>query len=436
MTNKTEKPARKKRPLLTVLGVLIVLVCVLLIAAIVFPTPILRYVFSRVEAQTGIALTFDKAYFYIAEGSFLSLDGLTVKRQNHPAVNFDLRAENVRMPAMVPRDFYSPILLVSGVRGTIERVGSEDDADNKEKAGNGSNGGGDINLQALLLVDAEVEFIDRTPEKPFWTTIQIDEFSATNTNSFSLFSPYTCSGFGQISVARFGISAAEPGKMEVSGMPLGLFAPYAPVLDDIFDSGSMYIHIEDLTDATQKKMRITVILLQDCKLKSADQLLAPAIQAALQQLDQSSLPSLPELQGRIERLRISAESIRAEIDKITPIIDSLKMLAPRDVREKYEKFKSQYDRAKMDYDEWNTKFATLLRDLDRVKIGIVEDTFQHFINSAVPIEIELQEVNGEWHYDSYETVVRLVEANYRTIIEGEFEKRILEIRNAVNRLLN
>ena len=182
-------------------------------------------------------------------------------------------------------------------------------------------------------------------------------------------------------------------------------------------------------------MRIAITLLPDCALKSADQLLAPAIQAALQQLDQSSLPSLPELRKKIERLRISADSIRAEIDKVTPIIDALKTLAPRDVREKYEKFKSQYDRAKADYTEWNTKLETLAQDLDRVKVGIVEDTFRHFINSGVPIEIELQEVDGKWNYDAYETVVRLVEKNYRTIVETEFQKRISEIQNAVNRLL-
>jgi hypothetical protein len=249
------------------------------------------------------------------------------------------------------------------VRGTIERVGSEE---NKEKAGNGSKGEGEINLHALMLLDVDVVFVDRTPAKTFGTTIQVEKFSATNTDQFSLFSPYTCSGFGQISAAKFGIdySAEDARKIEITGMPLGLFAPYAPMLDDIFDSGSMNIKIDDLTDATQKKMRIALTLLQDCKIKSADQLLAPAIQAALQQLDQSALPSLPESRKQIERLRLSAESIRAEIDKITPILDTLKTLAPRDVRDKYEKFKKQYDRTKMDYDEWNAKFETLVRDLD------------------------------------------------------------------------
>jgi hypothetical protein len=53
----------------------------------------------------------------------------------------------------------------------------------------------------------------------------------------------------------------------------------------------------------------------------------------------------------------------------------------------------------------------------------------------VPIEIELQEINGEWNYDAYETVVRLIEKNYQTVIEAEFQKRISEIQNAVNRLL-
>ena len=434
MTNKTDKPAGKKRLVLTILGILMGFLFVVLIAAVVFPAPVLRYVFSRVEAQTGIALTFDKAYFYLAEGSFLAFDGLTVKRQNHPAVNFDLRAENVRMPAMVPNDFRAPILLISGVRGTIERVGSEE---NEKKAGNGSKENGNINLHALMLLDVEVDFIDRTPEKPFGTTVQVEKFSATNTDRFSLFSPYTCSGFGQISAAKFGIdySAEDARKIEITGMPLGLFAPYAPVLDDIFETGSMNIKIDDLTDAAQKKMHVALTLLPDCKIKSADQLLAPAIQAALRQLDQSALPSLPESQKKIERLRISAESVRAEIDKVTPILDALKALAPRDVREQYEKLKKQYDRTKMDYDEWNTKFETLVRDLDRIKIGIVEDTFQHFINSGVPIELELREMNGEWNYDAYETVVRLVEKNYRTIVEAEFKKRISEIDDAMNRLL-
>jgi nucleotide-binding universal stress UspA family protein len=217
-------------------------------------------------------------------------------------------------------------------------------------------------------------------------------------------------------------------------MPLGLLAPYAPALDDIFDSGSMNINIDDLTDEKQRKIRIAVTLLSDCRIKSADEILAPAIQAALQTLDQSALPDVHELKGKIERLKLSTESLRTELEGVAKIVDTLKALAPRDVREKYDKYKNQYDRAKKSYDEWDTKFAALLKDLDRVKVGIVEDTFQHFIKSGTPIEVDIQEVEGEWQFDAYETVVRLVEKNYRTILTGEYQKRIQELRDAVDKL--
>jgi chromosome segregation ATPase len=179
---------------------------------------------------------------------------------------------------------------------------------------------------------------------------------------------------------------------------------------------------------------VSITLLSDCEIKSAEKIAASAIQAALQQLDRSSLPSLPEVKGKIDKLKTDTESLRSEFDKVAQIIDSLKFLAPPDVREKYENFKSKYDRAKTDYDEWNTKYETLVRDLDRIKISIVKDTFQRFIESGVPIEIDLQEVEGQWQYDGYEVAVRLIEKHYRSILAVEFEKRIQEMHNAINRL--
>ncbi|MDR0326735.1 MAG: hypothetical protein LBI05_00410 [Planctomycetaceae bacterium] len=423
---------KKKFSLFTMFYVLLGIICVTVIAAVVFPAPILRYVFSRIEVQSGIAVTFDKAYFYFHEGSFLALDGLTVRRHDHPTDNFDLSAKSVRMSAMVPKDFYSPILLISGLRGTYERVGIEG------KKGNHQPGDedGKIPIHSLMLVDAEVEFIDRTPEKPFQITVQIKEFYAEATEQISLLSPFTCSGKGQISAADFGIdfSTDDARKMEIAGIALGLFAPYAPVLDDIFDSGNMNIKVDDLTDATRKKLRISVTLLPDCRIKSADKILTQGIQAALNSLDQDSLPSLPELKGKIGRLKTTAESLRTELDKVAKVLDTLKVLAPPNVRNEYEKFKKEYDRTKATYDEQNVKFETLLRDLDRVKVSIVEDTFQRFLESGVPIEIDLQEEGGEWNFDAYETVTRLVEKNYRTILTADYDKRIREMCDAVDRV--
>jgi hypothetical protein len=435
MTKTEAKDAgkRKKISLFTLFYVSMGILCVIIIAAVVFPAPILRYVFSRVEAQSGIVITFDKAYFYLQDGSFLALNGLTVQRQNHPTDNFDFRAESVRMPAMVPKDFYSPILLVSGLRGTYERVGIEEKKNSQKPEDDGEN----LPIHSLMLVDAEVNFIDRTLEKPFQITVQMKEFYAEATEQVSLLAPFTCSGKGQISAADFGIdfSTDDARKMEIAGIALGLFAPYAPVLDDIFDSGSMNIKIDDLTDATQKKLRISITLLPDCQIKSADKILTPGIQAALNSLDQDSLPSLPELKGKIGRLKTSAESLRIELDKVAKILDTLKVLAPPDVRAKYEKFKKEYDRSTAGYAEQNAKFETLVRDLDRVKVSIVEDTFQRFFQSGVPIEIDLQEEGGEWKFDAYETVIRLVEKNYRTILTADYDKRIREMRDAVDRLL-
>ena len=427
MTNGTkDSPQRRKRPIITAVVVLILFLFLLLIAAIVFPEPILRYVFSRIEAQSGTAITFDRAYFYLGEGSILAIDGLALRRENQHGDNFNLRAESVQMPAMVPDDFRSPVLLVSGLRGTYERIGSEENSDDQTEQDA-------INVHALMLLDAEVNFIDRTPAKPFQATVLIEKFSVTNTKKRSLLEPYTCEAIGQIDSARFTVGSAENDqyKIEIAGVPIGLFAPYAPVLDDIFDSGSMNIRIDDLTDRTQKKMRMTIALLPDCRIKPANEILAPAIQAALQKLDQSSLPDLHDLRGKIERLKASSENITAELDKVAKIIDTLKVLAPRDVRESYEKFKNEYERVKAVSDSWET----LLHDLDQVKVNIVNDTFQHFIASGVPIEIELQEVDGEWQYDGYDVVARLVETNYKAVIASQYERRIQEIRDAVDRML-
>jgi len=430
--------ATKKHYFLAALGALIVFLFVLLVAAVMFPAPIVRCVFSRIEAQSGIALTFDKVYFYLQDGAFLSIEGLALKRKNHHASNFDLRIDNVRMPAMMPHDFSSPVLLVSGLSGTYERIGNDPEVGGGG-IGGGKRGGGNTYIHALLLLDSEVDFVDRTLEKPFRGTIQVKECSIFKTSSPSLLEPYTFSAHGQIGSAKFttdftkGAAIEDYGglQMEITEIPLGFFAPYAPVLDDIFDSGNMNITIDDLTDETQKRIRVAVILLPDCRIKSADKIVAPAIQAALQTLDQSALNELSDLKGKIERLKTVSESWYTELEGVSRIIDTLSVLAPRDVREKYDKFKNQYDRARAIYSEWDI----LTKSFDRLKIRIVEDTFQQFIASGVPIKIDIQEVNGTWQFDAYETVVHLVENNYRTILATEYQGRIQEIRNTVDRLL-
>ena len=449
-TPSPQRRQRKKSLLVTLGKVFILLLLATVITVLVYPAPVLRAVFSRVEAQSGISLTFDRAYFSLSGGAFLCLDGLTVQRLNHSESNFTIRADRVRMPAMVPNDFRSPVLSLTGVRGIFERVGVGDE--NGENEGEGKRADGGIaeetkredlresdsrehHLQGLLLQDAEIDFIDHTLEKPFRATIQINDFTLTATRYPSLFAPYSVDFIqGQIDSAAF-LGGTDKRVFALAEAPIGLFGPYAPVLDDIFVSGSMTIWVEDLTDALQKRARISITLLPDCKIKSADEILAPAIQAALQQLDQSAVSDLQDLRRKLERLKTNTESIRVELDRVVQVLDLLKMLAPRAEREKYEKFKSEYDRASANYDNWNNKLETLVQDLDRVKVRIVEETFQHFIQSGTPIEIELQEVDGEWHYDAYETVIRLVERSYRAIIAAEYQNRIQEIRDAVDRLL-
>jgi len=441
--SETKNSAKMKRPFLTTLSVLIVFLLLVLIGALVLPPVVLRHVFSRVEADTGIAITFDKAYFYLADGSYLYVSGLTIKRKNHRSGNLDLEVESIRMPAMFPADFTSPVLYVDGLRGTIERVSSEPAKDGKDNEETASQ---NFDITALLVRDAQIDFIDQTLDKPFRTTLQLDFFFAHLVGQPSiyerplLFEPYVYLTEGQIETAKFRTLQVEmqptlPPYLELTEVPFGLFAPYAPVLDDIFVRGSMNIEVHDLTDETHKRVHVKIWLQQDCRIKSANEILAPAIRMALQRSDQSAMPELQDVQRKIERLKTQAEPVRAELDRVTRVLDSLRVLAPRNVQEEYDKIKSQYDKAMWDYDEWNVKFETLGQDLDRAKNRIVADTFQAFIDSGVPIEVEVLEVDGEWQYDGYAVVVGLVERNYQVILAGEFQRRFQEIRDAVDRLL-
>ena len=426
--NETKQSEKRKAHLFwTTLSVLSVFLLVIFIAAIAFPAPALRHVFSRIEAQTGIAVTFDGAYFYLANGSFLYIRGLTIRRQDHPVDNFDLRAESVRIPAMFPADFLSPVLLVSGLRGTYERVGST------------PTNNGKAYISTLALFDSEVDFIDRTLERPFLTTIQLENFHVHKTNASVLFGSFIVGGTGKIDSAKFVITHEEFGvpmqQMGFTGVPIDLWTPYIPVLEDIFISGSMNIRVTELSGAIHKRLRVNIWLLPDCRIKPAGEILDPAIQAALNKLDESSIPALHDLQGKIESLKAFAKSQRTRLDEIARIIDTLSLLVPRDIRQEYERFKSQYDQTMAAYVEWNAKFESLLRDLERVKVGVVEETFQRFVDSGAPIEIELQEVDGKWQYDGYDVVARLIERNYHTIIAVEYQKHIQEILDAVDRLL-
>ena len=436
--NEPAEPApvnKKGCSCLAALTLLFIFLVVAVGAILVFPTPVLRLALPYIEAKTGMAVSFESVRIDF-EGFFLNIDGLAVKRQNHHASNYDLKVEKVRVPVrgLVEPSFL--VLSVSGLRGTYEKIGSEstektDNSEHKESTASEK-----TYMKSLMLQDVQVDFIDRTLEKPFQATIQVEKFVALKTNTVSLFEPYACLGNGQISSATLAIVRQDDRpRIALSEVPFGLLSPYAPVLDDIFVSGGMNIVVDDFSNETQKKLRVNILLLPDCRIKSADEILAPAIQAALQKLDQSSIPALRDVKEKIDRLKTTSESLRTELDKVAQIVDTLKVLAPRDVREKYENFKSRYDRARASYNEWDTKFETLLRELDQVKVGIVNDTFRHFIESGTPIEIELQQVNGEWQYDWYEVVVRLIERNYQMLIATQYQRRIQEILDSVDRLL-
>ena len=424
MGNET-KTTKKRHPFFTLLIILSVLLILAFGTLFVYPTPIVRYVFSRVEAESGISLTCDRAYFYLNEGSFLAIDGLTATRQNHHAGNFELRVESVRMPAMVPGDFYEPVLLISGLRGTYERVGDEETTE------------GEPIVKVLMLTDAEIEFIDKTLEKPFHTTIKIKEFTIAKADFALLFEPYVCmESAGQIDSVTFGIDLTDgKQRLDMEAVPLGLFAPYAPVLNDIFAAGNMNIRIDDLSEETQKKLRIAVTLLPDCKIKPANEIIAPVIQEALQQLDHSAVPVLRDTKEKIDRLKTTATSLRGKVDKAAPIVGAVLAIAAPNAREEYEKIKNEYDRIANAYDEWNAKFEQLSQDIDKMKVGIVNDTFQYFVESGIPIEAELQQVDGEWQCDWYATAIQLIEKHYRTIVAIQFQQRILEIQESVDRLL-
>jgi len=420
---------------LLALVVLFVLFFVAACAVLIYPAPVLRYVFSRVEAQSGIALTFESAQYGFGTLTFkgadigsLTINGLAAKRQQHHADNFDLKAEKVKVSLMP-----SGIVQVSGLRGSYERMPSDLAVPNK--GGQNENvtaSPKNYQLVALLLEDAEVDFIDRSLEKLFQATIKVENFAALQLGSPSLFEPYACLGTGQIGSATFVIERQDDKqKIEFSEVPFGLLVPYASALDDIFVSGSMNMQIDDLSDKTQKRVRVSIWLLPDCRIKPANEIVAPAIQSALQTLDQSALNDVRYLKGQIDRLRKVSESWSAELEGVSRMMDSLGALVPRDIRTKYDKYKNQFDRSRSIYVEWDN----LTQELDRLKIDVVEDTFHQFIASGMPIEIDLHEVDGVWQYDTYAIVVRLVENNYRTVLSTKYQSRIQEIRNAVDLLL-
>jgi len=430
-TQPAPAPVKQRRiSCLSALSILAVLIIVVFMSILLFIAPIMRTVFSHVEAQSGITITFDRAYFTYGEGPFLSFDGLNIHRQNHREENYDLRAANVQVPIMFPADIYAPILFITGLRGTYEKVS---DAPTKEDEQSNS-----FHIAQLHLKDVEIEYIDRTLIMPFQTTVMIEESYAIYKDKPVLFEPYLLGGEGKLGPAKFEIKHNKDDlkqTIELTEIPYALLTPYAPVLKDIFASGGMNVSMKELSDDTQKKVRISITLLPNSVIKPADEILAPAIQAMLNKLDQSSIQTLRDIQGNIDRLKKNTESLHAQVNEVAMILDTLKALAPRDVREKYENFKSKYDRAMASYDDSKIKFDTLLRELDQVKLGIVNDTFQYFIKSGVPIEIDLQQVDGQWQYDGYEIVSRLIEKNYQALINDEYKKRIKEVQDSVERML-
>ena len=424
-------------------GLCIVLL-IIFVSALVYPAPIFRMVFERIENQTDIAITFDRVYFsYDIEKEpadalrrgRMTFKGLNVKRQDHPVFNFNLTAETVQFAFLPFRYRHST---VSGLRGIVEKTGERPMNHHTEPEMNN-----DLmqTFRLRFLEDVEIDFIDRTLAKPFQMTIQIvtASMSQNEANTVSLFAPYVFSGFGQIDSANFVIAreGLPPDNFEqqakITEIPIALFAPYAPVLDDVFAAGTMNMGIEDLSDATQKKIRLAITLLPDCRIKPANEILAPALQIALQNLDSDVLPALLELQNRVVRLRNNSEAIRAELERVTEILDVLRVLAPRDVRERYDNFRARYDRAKTNYEEWNSRVESLVWELDGIKVRVIEETFQRFIETGDPIVMEVYETDGDWQFDAYGMLVHLIESNYRVLVL-EFRQHLREVLNAVDRL--
>lgn len=126
---------------------------VLLLNTLLFE-PSLRWIFSRVRARTGVALTFASA-----SGNFFSgvatFKDLAVRRDGDPRSNFDLRAKEVRldirMSSALRRQIAFESLTISGLEGTYDRVSPHGQRTR----------GHDFVVDRLVLENSSVRYRDR-----------------------------------------------------------------------------------------------------------------------------------------------------------------------------------------------------------------------------------------------------------------------------------
>lgn len=438
MSNKShQEVARKKHYVLSLFGILFLLLLCIVFYFLFFPAPIARFVLARLETKTGIAVTFEKTYFNLGKRA-LTFENVTAKRQNHPESNFDFQAATVHVD--IPPQSKHPngafFLTVSALRGTYERTGKDGRNERKDNGNKANKPSWQSRKKLLCLTDSEIVFIDKTLPQPFQATISFPNFDVTqfpHADNASMFGEYSLRGGGHINATTFfGIATNES---LLQPVPIEMIAPYLPILNDIFLTGSVSINMNDLTTEKQKLVLVKLYFSKDCQFKSADEILVPSIQSALRHLDQSSMPTLPELREKMGHLKTVSQSLRVEIDKVAPIVEALSALAPREVREKYDRLRRQYDRLRNTPDELEAKLNVLLHDLDKMKTNLLADTLQHFIETRTPIEFYAKEIDGRWHADWEDAVVRLIEQNYQTLIADEYQMRIRELLDSVNQLL-
>lgn len=146
----------------------IALIGALLIVEQFATDPLGRWVLNRLESQSDVRLTYGKVTGGLLSGG-VTLHQVHAIQENHPAANFNLRAESVTVQ-LTAWKLLGPTLdidqlWIAGVKGTYERLRKPQKGDPQEpgRSGDGISNAG-LQIGKLVLIDGLIDFTDHAVE--------------------------------------------------------------------------------------------------------------------------------------------------------------------------------------------------------------------------------------------------------------------------------
>lgn len=229
---------------LLVCGCLILTIVTAVVLNLFFFENTARWLLARAEAKSGIHVTFASADGNLFTGQ-IQLRNATLKRDQHPAATFDLRADTFNIDLRLSSMIFGPQTVqsarVEGVSGQVTRMGKLQStswfSDKK------------LLIEQLAVRDATVTWTDQTRPRMTPLKLRVDELTSQNIRSrwVALDLLFKTNGAGAINDSAFTVTRKPVGDGQETAwhfrkLPVAAAAPYVGGPFTLLDDGHIEIN--------------------------------------------------------------------------------------------------------------------------------------------------------------------------------------------------